>query len=78
MKCQNGKASASVHGIKGLLEVNEDAEEWPLLQMGELLGQFCSDYPCPRASPGKAPMQTIMELDLFQPEVHNPPHNLPN
>ncbi len=78
MKCQNGEESASVHGIKRLLEVDEDAEEWPLLQMGELLGQFCFDYPRPRASPGKAPMQTIMELDLFQPEVHHPLHNLPN
>ena len=41
-------------------------------------GQFCFDYPYPHASPGKAPMQTIMELDLFQPEVHHPLHNLPN
>ena len=56
MEFQNGEASASVHGIKGLLEVNEDAKEWPLLQMGELLGQFRFDYPRPRASPGKAPM----------------------
>ncbi len=56
MECQNGEASASVHGIKGLLEVNENAEEWLLLQMGELLGLFCFDYPRPRALPGKAPM----------------------
>ena len=78
MKCQNGEASALVHGIKRLLEVDEDAEEWPLLQMGELLCQFCLDYPRPRATSDKAPMQTIMELDPFQPEVHHPLHDLPN
>jgi hypothetical protein len=78
MKCQNGEAPASVHGIKRLLEVDEDAEEWPLLQMGELLCQFRFNYPRPSASSGEASMQAIMELDPFQPEVHHLLHNLPN
>jgi hypothetical protein len=56
MECQDGEASASVHGIKRFVQVNEDAKEWCLLQMRELLGKFCLYDPRPSASPCKAPM----------------------
>ena len=52
VKCQDGKESVSVHGIKCFLEINEDAKEWHLLQMCKLLGKFCLDDSCP----GEAPM----------------------
>ncbi len=78
MKCQDGEAPALVHGVKRLLEVDEDAKEWRLLQMGKLLCQLRLNYPRPRASTGEASMKAVMELDLFKPEVHHPLHNLPN
>ena len=60
MKCQDGKASALVHCVKRLLQVNEDAKQWRLFQMGKLLGKFCLDYPYPCASPFKASMQAVV------------------
>ena len=78
VKCQDGKASALVHSIKRLLEVGEDAKEWCLLQMGKLLAKFCLDYPRPRASPGKAAMEAVVENDLLQPNIHDLLQNLPN
>ncbi len=59
VECQDGEASASVHGVKRFLQVNEDPKEWRLLQMGKLLSKFCLDYPGPRAPPCKAPMQRL-------------------
>ena len=78
MKCRDGEASALVHSDKRLLEVNEDTKEWRLLQMGKLLGKFCLDYPRPRATPGKAAMEAVVENDLLQPNIHYLLQNLPN
>ncbi len=78
MECQDDEASASVHGIKLFLQVNEATKEWHLLQMRELLGEFCLDDPRPCASPCKTPMQAVVEDNILQPEIHHLLENLPN
>jgi hypothetical protein len=78
VECQDGEASASVHGVECFLRVDEDPEEWRLLQMRELLSEFRFDYPGPRAPPCKAPMQAVMEFDGLQAEIHHSLQNLPN
>ena len=71
VKCQDGEASALVHGVECFLQVNEDAKEWRLLQMCELLGKFHLYDPHPCASPCKAPMQAVVEFDVLQPKIHH-------
>ena len=71
MECQDGEASALVHGVERLLQVDEDPEEWRLLQMRELLSEFCLNDPGPSSPSCEAPMQAVMEFDGLQPKVHH-------
>jgi len=40
VECQDGEASALVHGVERFLQVDEDTEKWRLLQMCELLSEL--------------------------------------
>ena len=60
MERQDLKTPALVHGIKCLLQVNEDTKERHLLQMRQLLSQLGFDDPCFHASSSEASMEAVV------------------
>jgi hypothetical protein len=70
MEHQDLETLALVHGIKHLLQVNEDTKERCLLQMRKLLSQLGFKDPCSCASPDKASMEAIAQNDGLQLKIH--------
>jgi hypothetical protein len=53
---QHIQAVVPIHCIKHLLQIQEDAKKWRLLQVGKLLGQFGLNNDCPGAVAAPASM----------------------
>jgi hypothetical protein len=74
---QDEETPLLIHGMKHLLQVNEDPIERGLLSVGKLLSQCCLNHcgACPL--PIAAAMQAVMQGNHLKPTVFHPFNELP-
>jgi hypothetical protein len=75
---QHKQAPLAIHHAKSLLQIEEDTVEWALLEVGQLLSQFCLNNSHPGAPVVLASVQALMECDGVKPLVHYVLNDLPN
>jgi hypothetical protein len=69
---QNEEAPLPIHGIKCLLQVDEDPVKGGLLNVGKLLGQLCLYHRSACSLPILAAVQAVMQGNHLEPMIHHP------
>jgi hypothetical protein len=75
---QKEEALLLIHGVKHLLQVDEDPVKEGLLNVGKLLGQLCL-YHCSACSlPVLADVKAVVQGNHLELMVHHPFDDFPN
>ncbi len=76
MPLQDEETPLPIHGIKRLLQVDEDPIEGGLLNVGKLLSQLCLNHHGACPLPVLAAMQAVVQVNHHKPMVHHPFNDL--
>ncbi len=77
MPLQYEESLLPFHGVKRLLQVNEDPVKGGLLNVGKLLSHLCLYHHSACSSPVLAAMQAVVQGNHLEPMVHHPFDDFP-
>jgi hypothetical protein len=73
----NEEAPLPIHGIKCLLQVDEDPIKEGLFDVGKLLSQLCLYHCSVCSSPVPAALQAVVQGNHLKPMIHHPFNDFP-